>query len=69
MAGRTHRTRILVLNGESRERSCKLNMVAKYGDTCWTWWRTMDIPAEHSGERRNYQLKLQLLTAIAFSWY
>ena len=57
-----------MLNGESRERSCKLNLVAKSGHTCWTWWRTMNIPAERRGERRNYQLNLQLLTAIAFSW-
>ena len=58
-----------LLNGESRERSCKLNLVAKNGHTCWTWWRNMNILAESSGERRNYQLNLQLLTAMVFSWY
>jgi hypothetical protein len=58
-----------LLNGESREHSCKLNLVAKNGHTCWTWWRAMNIPAERSGEWRNYQLNLQLLTAIVFSWY
>ena len=26
----------VMLNGESRERSCKLNLVAKNGHTCWT---------------------------------
>jgi NAD(P)-dependent dehydrogenase (short-subunit alcohol dehydrogenase family) len=37
---------VILLNGESRERSCKLNLVAKNGHTCWTWWQSMNIPAE-----------------------